>query len=61
MISISLNFKANKNGLDESEYVNPFVRIIVDGKETKVVGVEQNGEYVFDIVAKKRGKLHSAI
>lgn len=45
--SISLNFYASKNGLDESEYVKPFVRIIVDGKETTVAGVEKDGQYIF--------------
>ena len=45
--SISLNFYANKNGLDESKYEKPYIRVIVDGKETTVKGVEKDGEYVF--------------
>lgn len=45
--TFELNFKANKNGLDESEYVKPYARVILEGKESKVEGVLENGEYVF--------------
>ena len=45
--SIAMKFIANKNGWDKSEYKNPYVRVIIEGRETRIDGVVVDGEYVF--------------